>query len=140
MRNKVRIAMLAMALAAGLTACGNSNIKDTSGFDAAASTKDTVSQVNTETEDSQVNATVSAADPNKITEAQAKQAALSHAGLTEADITFINIQLDTDDGTAVNGRQEYEVEFYSGNTEYDYEIDAADGTILEWSVESVYDD
>ena len=38
---------------------------------------------------------------------------------------------DGDDGRGV-----YEIEFYVGNTEYDYEIDAHSGAILEASAEN----
>ena len=59
-----------------------------------------------------------------ITEEQAKAAALAHAGLTEAKVTFVSVRLDYDEG-----QQVYEVEFYKENTEYDYEIDAMTGEI-----------
>ena len=62
-----------------------------------------------------------------IGEAKAKDIALKHAGLSSSKVTFLPISLDWDDG-----RQVYEVEFYSGNKEYDYEIDAATGTILSY--------
>ncbi|MDR3120409.1 MAG: PepSY domain-containing protein [Clostridiales bacterium] len=62
-----------------------------------------------------------------ITEADAKAIALRHAGLNESDVTFIRVRRDREDG-----RNVYDVEFYSGNTEYDYEIDAANGKILEF--------
>jgi len=65
-----------------------------------------------------------------IDEAKAKTIALEHAGLNESQVTFIKAHLDRDDG-----RDVYDVEFYSGNTEYDYEIDAATGTILEYDRE-----
>lgn len=61
---------------------------------------------------------------NLIGEDEAKRIALEDAGITEADISGIFIHLDMDDGV-----QEYEVEFYSGTEEYDYEIHAIDGTI-----------
>ena len=59
-----------------------------------------------------------------ITEAEAKAVALAHAGLSESDVTFVRAHLDYDDG-----RAEYEIEFWSGNTEYDYDIDAVSGEI-----------
>ncbi len=62
-----------------------------------------------------------------ITEEQAKEIAASHAGVALADITFHSVSLDRDDG-----RRVYDVEFYSGSTEYDYEIDAATGDILSY--------
>ena len=62
-----------------------------------------------------------------IGEAKAKSIALAHAGLSESQVTFIKAHLERDDGRIV-----YDVEFYSGNTEYDYEIDAVSGIILEY--------
>lgn len=62
-----------------------------------------------------------------ITEAEAKAIALAHAGLTEADVTGLRVESDYDDG-----RAEYKVEFRVGNTEYEYEILAADGSILDF--------
>ena len=61
-----------------------------------------------------------------ITEDQAREIALADAGLTTEEVTFLKTQLDRDDGRLV-----YDVEFYTADyTEYDYEIDAADGTVL----------
>ena len=61
-----------------------------------------------------------------ITEDQAREIALADAGLTAEEVTFLKTKLDRDDGRLV-----YDVEFYNADyTEYDYEIDAADGTIL----------
>ena len=62
-----------------------------------------------------------------IGEAKAKEIALQHAGLTADQVTFLQLKLDWE-----NGRQVYEVEFYSGNKEYDYEIDAATGSIVSY--------
>ena len=59
-----------------------------------------------------------------IGEEVARATAVEHAGLTEGDVTFIMVQKDRDDGRTV-----YDVEFYYNNTEYDYEIGAADGAI-----------
>ena len=60
-----------------------------------------------------------------ISEAKAKEIALSHAGLKESEVSFVRVKLDWDDG-----RQEYEVDFYKDNVEYDYEIDAVSGKIF----------
>ena len=50
---------------------------------------------------------------------QAKAAALDHAGLSDSDVTFTKVELERD-----NGRAEYDVEFVSGDYEYDYKIAA----------------
>ena len=65
--------------------------------------------------------------PGLITLEAAKAAALDHAKLTADQVTFTKQKLDRDDG-----RQVYEIEFYTSDyKEYDYEIDAATGMILE---------
>lgn len=66
--------------------------------------------------------------PSKISVERAKQIAVSHAGVSGA--SFTKVELDTDDGIAV-----YEIEFKVGNTEYDYEINAASGAIISNSLE-----
>lgn len=62
----------------------------------------------------------------EITADEAKAIALEHAGITEADVLYINVDYDRDDG-----RTEWSVDFTTETTEYDYEINAADGTILQ---------
>ena len=62
---------------------------------------------------------------SKITLKEAKNIALKHAGLSSGNVSFVKAEKDYEDGVLV-----YEVEFYSGNTEYDYEIKAATGEIL----------
>ena len=60
-----------------------------------------------------------------IGEAQAKSIALNHAGAAEADIFSYVCKLDWEDGVQV-----YEVEFKCGSYEYEYDIHAANGSIL----------
>lgn len=67
-----------------------------------------------------------ASDKQYIGEAKAKQIALDHAGLSEDAISSYRWKLDRDDGVMV-----YDIEFISAHTEYDYEIDALAGTVLE---------
>ena len=67
----------------------------------------------------------SPASGNYISADRAKQIALNDAGVKEANAVFLRANLDWDDG-----RMKYEVEFYSGTTEYDYDIDAVTGAIL----------
>ena len=62
--------------------------------------------------------------------AKAKSIALNHAGVSENQAYDMDIELDDEDGKLV-----YEVEFKSGNMEYDYEIDAASGAILKHEAE-----
>ena len=62
----------------------------------------------------------------------AKNAALGHAGLSANDVTFTKAELDRDDGA-----YEYEIEFISGSTKYEYTVRAKDGAILDFSKEAV---
>ena len=66
-----------------------------------------------------------AAPGGEITAEQAKQIALNDAGVSEADAVFYRAELDMEDGRMV-----YEIEFYCGQTEYDYDIDAQTGAIV----------
>ena len=67
-----------------------------------------------------------------VTEEQARETALSHAGLTADQVTFVRSHLDWDDG-----RQVYDVEVYTADyTEYDYEIDASSGAVLSYDFDA----
>lgn len=68
-----------------------------------------------------------------IGDAKAKAIALENAGITEAQATFIKSHLDYDDGHVI-----YDVEFYSGDIEFDYEIDAVSGSIVEYDKDIEY--
>lgn len=61
-----------------------------------------------------------------ISAEQAQAIALKDAGLTVDDVTGLRTELERDDG-----KLHYDVQFYQGATEYDYDIDAAGGEILE---------
>lgn len=70
---------------------------------------------------------------NYIGETKAKEIALNHAGLSSSAVTFVRANLDWDDG-----RAEYEVEFYAGGKEYDYDIDAVTGDIRSYDYDTEY--
>ena len=78
-------------------------------------------------------AVLAAPSGNYISSEKAQQIALENAGLSADGVTFIRTHLDYDDG-----RAEYEVEFYQGNMEYDYDIDAVNGTILSYDHDAEY--
>ena len=63
----------------------------------------------------------------QISAEKAKEIALSHAGVSSSQVAFIQVKTDYDHGV-----QKYEVEFYCNGTEYDYEINAANGQILSY--------
>lgn len=63
----------------------------------------------------------------KITVDEAKEIALKHANLTSDQVSFIREDIEVDDGV-----EKYNIEFYHQNKEYDYEINATDGNIIEY--------
>lgn len=67
-----------------------------------------------------------------ITEEAAKKAALSHAGVSEEQAERITVRPDREDGI-------YEVEFYVSGIEYDYEISAISGEVVQFEKEPIAD-
>ena len=65
---------------------------------------------------------------NIISESEAKQIVLQHAGVSQ--VTFTEVKCEREDGTIV-----YEIEFYAGMNEYEYEIDGYTGKILSYEVD-----
>lgn len=63
---------------------------------------------------------------------KAKQIALDDAGYTEDQVRFSTAKFEDDDDEG----ETYEIEFYFGNMEYEYEIDAVTGEILDSSAET----
>ncbi len=66
-----------------------------------------------------------AAPSTSVTEAEAKAAALSHAGVKESDIYAYTCKRDFENGVEV-----YEIDFKCAGYEYDYEIAIATGKIV----------
>ena len=79
------------------------------------------------------NGTTASASTTDIGEAKAKSVALSHAGISESDTSYIYAKKDWDDGRWV-----YDVEFWADGKEYDYEILASNGTILSYDYDAEY--
>lgn len=65
-----------------------------------------------------------------ISEEEALEAALDHADLMDEDISRLHTQKDREDGMTV-----YEIEFETDEREYEYEINAKDGSILKMKSE-----
>lgn len=69
--------------------------------------------------------------PTYITLQQAVDIALNHAGLKADQVTFEDREFDIDDGAAA-----YKLEFKTDSAEYEYEIDAVTGKILDVEMDS----
>ena len=60
-----------------------------------------------------------------LTKEKAKTIALTHAGLAETEVTGLRVEYDMERGTP-----EWDVDFRSGDWEYDYEIHAETGAVI----------
>ena len=72
----------------------------------------------------------------KVSDSQAKEIALKDAGLAETAVSNLTVKLDEDDGQVY-----YDVDFddLATNLDYDYQINADTGAIMEKSSESIKD-
>ena len=70
----------------------------------------------------------------KITSDKAKEIALNHANLSKNQVSYINAHSDYDDGIQV-----YDVSLYVNDVEYSYEINAQNGNIVSYEMDSIYD-
>ena len=63
-----------------------------------------------------------------LTQDQALAKALKHAGLKKGQVDFVKkVELDWE-----HGRKVYEIAFYKGGLEYEYDVDAESGSILKF--------
>lgn len=70
-----------------------------------------------------------------VTEEKALEIALNDAGISAKTANVTKKHLDSDDGVSV-----YDIEFTSGDKEYEYEINAKTGAIQDKGMDSIYDD
>ena len=64
-------------------------------------------------------------ETKELTAEEAQTIALTHAGFTADQVTGLRTEVDYE-----NGVKEYEVDFRSGDWEYDYTVGATDGKLL----------
>lgn len=70
----------------------------------------------------------------EITLDEAKSIALTKANLSAEQVTYTETSFEYDDGISV-----YQIDFVAGDMEYEFEINATDGTIMEYDAESRFD-
>lgn len=139
MKKYIAASVLSITVLGALAGCGNMR---TSGNNSAGNTGNAGNSANasnagnaantgnTETGNAGGSGSGTAADGSDIGSDAALNTALSQAGVAEGDISRLRVTEDRDDG-----RKVYEVRFNVTEKEYDYEINAADGTILSSDVE-----
>ena len=73
-----------------------------------------------------------------ISQSAAVSAAYKKAGVTKSQVSTLEVDYDADDDEY---GQVYDIEFRTADNEYDYEINAKTGKVVEFSVEPIdYDD
>ena len=82
-------------------------------------------------EDYSIGQQLNDANNKKITVEEAKNIALRHANLEASQVTFIKSEHDLD-----NGIEKYDIEFYHDTKEYNYEINAYNGEIIEYEIDN----
>lgn len=140
---KLSLAAIIVTVSISLSGCTNSGTVSNGNENNIESTtqNSTESNVQNSSESSTENNNVNTSQDNNTNNAQnnivnntgnisldkAKEIALSHAGLSADQVTFVQANMDFDDGI-----QKYEIEFYYNYREYSYEIDANTGNILSY--------
>lgn len=66
----------------------------------------------------------------RLSELQANDIVLKHAGVSAGEVVFKEFKLETD-----NGVWEYDIEFLAGGSEFEYKINAVTGAVLEWEMD-----
>ena len=127
---KIIALTFSLVLILSLAACGNdTNMGNDISNGASSIVSDTESIISDITgnnnSNNQKNNNSDSSASAKISRDEAKSIALKHAGIDEKNITGLDIDLDRD-----NGSLEYEIEFHSGGMEYDYDINAQTGEII----------
>ena len=74
--------------------------------------------------------TTNANSATDIGEEKAKQIAFNHAGVSSNAVNYVTVGVDY-----IFGAKSYDIEFKSGNIEYDYDIDASTGKIIKYDNE-----
>ena len=121
------LTMSALALVCGVSVACSSNTSSNVNTNSANTN---ISQENTSSQNNINNNNTNA----KITSDKAKEIALNHANVSQNQISYINAHLDYDDGIQV-----YDVSLYVNDVEYSYEINAQNGNIVSYKMDSIYD-
>lgn len=143
MKKQLTAILLVFVLSMALASCSAANAATK--LDAA---EDRVEKKLDRIEDSVEKAVRNAAEPasaavpapteatsgDTLTQAQAENIALKYAGFTAGQVTRLRTEYEIDDGIP-----QYDVSFYEGDWEYEFEIDARTGKILSYDKDHKYD-
>lgn len=122
MKTRILILAVLMSIMAIMVGCGEKN--KTSSDLSSDTTQLSESLADTSVTEQSESTTTSQSASASISEDDAKKIALKDANVSESEVNGIRINQKIDDGISL-----YEVDFYAGNKEYEYEISAQDGSI-----------
>lgn len=122
MKTKILIMAVLMSITVIMTGCGEKG--KTSSDLSSDTTQLSESLADTSVIEQSESTTTSQNEIASISEDDAKKIALKDANVSESEVNGIRINQKIDDGISL-----YEVDFYAGNKEYEYEISAQDGSI-----------
>ena len=122
---KLSLAAIIVTVSISLIGCTNSGVANN------GNGNNTESSIQDSSESSKQNNNVN--NTGDISLDKAKEIALSHAGLSSDQVTFVQANKDFDDGI-----QKYDIEFYCNGKEYDYEINASNGEIIQYDYDMEY--
>lgn len=131
MKKAVCYIIISLVMAMLVAGCGQQTGTNTQGT-ADANQQQSSSSNLSSSSDSSSSSTISNSAAI-VNEEQAKQIAYAHAGVSSNDVAAVRVKKEIDDGVEF-----YEVEFYTAEKEYDYEIKISDGSI--WKFDSEVDD
>ena len=138
---KLSLAAIIVTVSISLAGCTNSETASNGNKTNTESTtqNSTESNVQNSSESSTENNNVNNAQNNTVNNTgnisldKAKEIALSHAGLSADQVTFVQANMDFDDGI-----QKYDIKFYCNGQEYDYEINSSNGQIIQFDYDMEY--
>lgn len=138
---KLSLAAIIVTVSISLAGCTNSETASNGNKTNTESTtqNSTESNVQNSSESSTENNNVNNAQNNIVNNTgnisldKAKEIALSHAGLSADQVTFVQANMDFDDGI-----QKYDIKFYCNGQEYDYEINSSNGQIVQFDYDMEY--
>ena len=138
---KLSLAAIILTVSISLVGCTNSGVASNGNENNTESSTQNSNESNVQnsSESNTQNNNVNNAENNNINNTgdisldKAKEIALSHAGLSSDQVTFVQANKDFDDGI-----QKYDIEFYCNGKEYDYEINASNGEIIQYDYDMEY--
>ena len=131
---KLSLAAIILTVSISLVGCTNSGVASDNNKNNTESTTQNSNESNVQNSSESNTQNNNINNTGEISLDKAKEIALSHAGLSSDQVTFVQANKDFDDGI-----QKYDIEFYCNGKEYDYEINAYNGQIIQYDYDMEYD-